>query len=394
MKKKYLVCHLLFEEFPRDPRVRRYVTSLNQTDIYCIIICSKKKGNKYFESWNGNLVYRIPISKQRKSFFLTSLEYAGFTFLSVFVLAFLGIKYKFRIIHVHTLPDTLIFATAFNKLFGTKLILDLHEIFPELFCARKPHLENSFLVRILKLSEKCSLKFANTIITIHDPAKEIFIKRNKGIENKIHVIMNGVDNNEYRNAVLVPTDRFIIIYNGTVVKLLNLTMIIEALAQLKDLMAGIDFGKISFRIFGDGPALHEIFSLAEKLEVKDKVEYLGYLAPSDMRIEILKSSVLILPPLKNIYSDLFYTTKLIECICLKIPVIATRLNTYERYYRDESLFYFDSGNLSQLVRRIEEVYYNKALVRQKTENAFKDYQKVEWNKMKNRYIRVVQSLSV
>src|SRR5205085_4770623 len=121
------------EEFPRDPRIRRYVNALNEQGIYCIIICSKKKNDSYIEEWNGNRIYRLPISKKRGSFFITLVEYILFTVLSTYLLICLGIKYRFKIIHVHTLPDFLIFAAIWNKLFGAKIILDLHEIFPELY---------------------------------------------------------------------------------------------------------------------------------------------------------------------------------------------------------------------------------------------------------------------
>ena len=179
--------------------------------------------------------------------------------------------------------------------------------------------------------------------------------------------MNSVDPAEFQNFTLTPTEKFVIIYNGTVVKLLNLTMIVEALARLKDRIPDSDYDKLVFRIYGDGPALTDIFNVAEKLNVKEKVEYMGFLPPGEMRQEVLKVNVLILPPIKNIYSDLFYTIKLIETIYLKIPVIATRLNTYKTYYREESLFYFDSGDLEQLCERIKEVYNNKELVKQKVE---------------------------
>jgi len=61
-KKKYRICHLLYEEYPRDPRVRRYVNAVNETGINCIIICSRKKNEKYFEELNNNRIYRIPVS--------------------------------------------------------------------------------------------------------------------------------------------------------------------------------------------------------------------------------------------------------------------------------------------------------------------------------------------
>jgi glycosyltransferase involved in cell wall biosynthesis len=169
-------------------------------------------------------------------------------------------------------------------------------------------------------------------------------------------------------------------------------MVVEAIAELKKVIPAEDFNKIVFRIYGDGPALNNILDLAEKLEVKEKVEYMGFIAPDIMRKEVLKANVLILPPLKNIYSDLFYTIKLIETIYLRLPVIATRLNTYKTYYREESLFYFDSGNLDKLVERIKEVYYDKDLVKTKVENARADYDKIGWGVMRDRYLSVISSL--
>src|SRR4030095_10607837 len=157
-------------------------------------------------------------------------------------------------------------------------------------------------------------------------------------------------------------------------------------------MPPADFNNLIYRLYGDGPALEEILNLAKKLGIEDKVQYMGYLQPEDMRKEFLKTGVLILPPLKNIYSDLFYTIKLIEAIYLKIPVIATRLNTYMRYYREDSLFYFDSGNLHQLTARLDEVFYNKELVDKKTANAYYDYEKVNWGVMMAKYLDIISKL--
>jgi len=391
-KSGFPVCHLLYEEYPRDPRVRRYVNALNGTGEKCIVVCSKKKNEKYFEELSGNLIYRLPVSKKRGSFFLTLLEYLLFAWISSFLLLYLQLRYRFKIVHIHTLPDFLIFAALWNKIFGAKLILDLHEIFPELYMARTGAAYDSFKVKLLILAEKYSIKLANRVITIHDNAKDIFVKRNNLSEEKISVVMNSVDPGEFPIAATPDENEFIIIYNGTIVKLLNLTMVIEALAKLKEQMPPEDFRRVVFRLYGDGPALNDILSLAETLGVADKVEYMGYLQPAEMRKEVLKTGVLILPPLKNIYSDLFYTIKLIETIYLKIPVIATRLNTYKRYYSEESLFYFDSGNINELVERIKEVYYNNTLVQQKTASARADYDKLSWEIMRDRYLKIVDEL--
>lgn len=390
--KTYSICHLLYEEFPRDPRVRRYVNALNDTGINCIVVCSKKKGNKYFEEWNNNLIYRIPVSKKRQNFIITLIEYSIFTYFSSFLLFYLGIKYRFKIIQVHTLPDFLIFAGLWNKIFGCKLILDLHELFPEIFMARKPKLQSSFFVKLLKLSEKLSIKIANKVITIHDNAKDIFISRNPGLENKITVIMNGVDENEILNRERKLTDKFIILYNGSIVKLLNLRLVVKSLAVLKGKMLVEDFNKIVFALYGDGPGLIDIMDEARGTGLSDKIFYGGYVPPDKIYDEILKANVCVLPPLKNLYSDLFYTVKMVEMIYLKVPVIATRLKTYQKYYSENSIFYFESNNIEELADRIKEVFYNKELVQKKVESAFLDYQKVSWNIMKKKYLELIKNV--
>ncbi len=393
-KSGYPVCHLLYEEYPRDPRVRRYVNALNEKDEKCIVVCSKKKNDTYFENINGNMIYRLPVSKKRGSFFLTLIEYLLFAWISSVLLLYLQLRYRFKVVHVHTLPDFLIFAALWNKIFGAKLILDLHEIFPELYMARTGAAYDSFKVKLLKFAEKYSIKLADKVITIHDNAKDIFIKRNKLSEEKISVVMNSVDPREFPHPAAPTENEFVIIYNGTIVKLLNLTMIVEALAKLKNELPENDFSKIVFRLYGDGPALDEIQAAAKARGVTDKVQYMGYLQPADMRREVLKTSVLILPPIKNIYSDLFYTIKLIETIYLRIPVIATRLNTYLRYYSEDSLFYFNSGNTAELAERIKEVFYNKEMVKNKTLSARADYDRLSWEIMRNRYLKIMEKLIV
>jgi glycosyltransferase involved in cell wall biosynthesis len=394
MKKSgFNVCHLLYEEYPRDPRVRRYVNALNDEGMGCVIICSKRKRDSFYEELGPNRIYRIPVSKRRGSFFTTLVEYLLFSWISSMLLVYLGLKYRFSIIHIHTLPDFLIFAAIWNKLFGAKLILDLHEIFPELYMARTGAGGNSFKVKLLKTAEKYSIKLADVLVTIHDNARDIFIKRNPGIEGRMFVVMNSVDPREFADSALVPGKEFVIIYNGTIVKLLNLIIIVEALALLKQEIPAGDFDTMVFRLYGDGPALEEILQLAKKLGVEDKVQYMGYLQPADMRKEVLKTSVLILPPVKNIYSDLFYTIKLIETIYLKIPVIATRLNTYMRYYTEDALYYFDSGDTRALAERIKEVFYNKELARRKTETARAEYDLLGWDIMRKRYVGIVEDLT-
>jgi glycosyltransferase involved in cell wall biosynthesis len=89
---------------------------------------------------------------------------------------------------------------------------------------------------------------------------------------------------------------------------------------------------------------------------------------------------------------LYYSLKLTEMIYFKIPVIATRLETYCRYYPENCLIYFDSENVEELADKIIFVYKNRSDLSSFTENAYNEYQKINWEIMKERYINIIKSL--
>jgi hypothetical protein len=45
-----------------------------------------------------------------------------------------------------------------------------------------------------------------------------------------------------------------------------------------------------------------------------------------------------------------------------------------------------------LTARIEEVFYNKELIQKKTNNAFNDYEKVNWEIMREKYLKIVNKI--
>ena len=85
------------------------------------------------------------------------------------------------------MPDFLVFAAAVPKVFGSKVILDMHDVMPELYmCKYQVNYKNT-IVKLLILIEKLSFTFVDKIITANDEFKKIFLSRNKGIGNKISV---------------------------------------------------------------------------------------------------------------------------------------------------------------------------------------------------------------
>jgi len=142
---------------------------------------------------------------------------------------------RYQIIHVHNMPDFLIFTALVPKLFGAKLILDIHDPMPEFYLSKyaEPHREGC-LLRFLRWQEKVSCQLADEIITANANFKENLIKR--GIPaGKITVVMNVPNPNIFKRDVRTyekQGKRFTLLYPGTVAPRYGLEMAIRALPEL------------------------------------------------------------------------------------------------------------------------------------------------------------------
>ena len=203
--------------------------------------------------------------------------------------------------------------------------------------------------------------------------------------------MNSVDPAEMTNLVKEEQDTFNLIYNGTINSNLNLPIVIDALKVIKDSNPQV-YKNIYFHMYGDGPDLENVMQRAKELNVENVI-YHGRLAYKDMYKALCKASALVLPPLSDIYSNLYYSQKLVESIYLKIPILASRLKTYSFYYPEECLFYFEPGNIQQIADSIFDVYRNPEKRIEKANNAFAKYAKVSWPVMSERYKELVKKVT-
>ena len=386
------ICHIVFDRFPQDSRVRRYANSLLDIGWDVFVVCIGNKSDRTIEGAGERLrIFRLPLAKMRSSFARRVFEYLVFELYALLVVTYVFIRYRVKVFHIHTLPDFLVFSCAVPRLFGSRVILDFHELFPEFMIQHKPGLNlRSPLIRAILLQERLSFHFATEVIAFHDPAKEILsgrIKSGKGIT----VIMNGVDPDEMPEMLRCSHEKFKIVYNGTINFNLNLELVVEALAVLKADHPHV-YNSVEFDLYGDGPDLENILERARQLNVEN-VFYKGRLRFDEMMKELSSASACILPPRKDIYSDLYYSLKLTEMVYLKIPVIATRLNTYLRYYPENCLYYFDSGDAERVAALICRVYDNPGESREYIENALERYRDYSWPVMKGRYLEMIKNIN-
>lgn len=382
------ICHVVFDRFPNDSRVRRYANSLLERGWDVSVVCIGDGTDGTIEGVGKRLrIFRLPLKKRRSSFARRIAEYFVFEVYAFLMVTYIFLRHRVTTYHVHTLPDFLVFSCFVPRLFGARVILDFHELFPEFMMQHKPDLtKSSLLIRMILLQEKLSFLFATDIIAFHDPAEEILSSRIRS-HKPITVVMNGVDAAELPEIHRSRDGKFRIVYNGTINFNLNLEIVVDALAAIRTNRCDV-YSALEFDLYGEGPDLENILERARELQV-DNVCYGGRHPFGEMMKKLGSASICVLPPRKDVYSDLYYSLKLTEMVYLRIPVIATRLNTYLRYFPEGCLLYFDSGDVQGLAAQICLAFDSQQEAADRAQRAWEQYQSYSWPIMKKTYLELI-----
>ncbi|HXM02292.1 MAG TPA: glycosyltransferase, partial [Chthoniobacterales bacterium] len=246
------VAAVVYSHFPSDPRPRRAAEALVRNGARVEVICLKERDDEpQHEVFNGVDVTRVPLKHRRGGKLAYLARYAGFILLAGMILAYRSIRSRFHLVHVHNMPDALVFSALVPKLLGAKVILDLHDPMPELFMTIFGFGAKGRAVRLLKMLEKWSLGFADAVVTTNEAFRKLFTGRSCAPE-KITTVMNSPDEEIFSLSEVSKVARredstpFVIMYHGSLVERHGLELAVKALAKLGDIVPNAEL-----RIFGN-----------------------------------------------------------------------------------------------------------------------------------------------
>ena len=272
------VAVVVFSHYPSDPRPRRAAEALVQLGMKVEVLCLvQDEREPRREIYNGVGIRRIPLKRRRGGKFSYVYQYSAFLFITFVILAFRSLRRRYDLVHVHNMPDFLVFAALVPKLFGAKVILDLHDPMPELMTTIYGLAPESFGVRVLKKFERWSTGFADVVLTVNQGCKKLSASRSCP-PKKIHVVVNSPDEGifKYRDAQgrafeRNPTKPFVIMYHGSLVERHGLDIGVRALGLIKE---AIPLAEL--RIYGQRtPFLDQVLNAVQGSSLEKSVRYLG-----------------------------------------------------------------------------------------------------------------------
>jgi glycosyltransferase involved in cell wall biosynthesis len=385
------VCMPVYSYYPFDPRVRRAAGVLMDMGYSVDVICLRSEGEKKIDSHEGVNIYRIPLVHIRGGYFRYLYNYIMFFLLSFLMLNMLDRKKNYEVVHAHSLPDFLVLIAVFQKLRKKKIVLELHEVMPEIFAARFNKDMDSGIVKIPMLLERVSIAFSSRIITVNSTIKKLYMSRGVPAE-KITVIMNSPDEkihsekdlNDFK-AKLKLDEKYVLVYVGGINPERNIEVILKAMAKVKP-----DIPNIFFLLFGHtlGQKGEEykdqLKSMIKQLGLENMVYVGGRLNPEDVRSYLNLADFGVVSYVCNPLTDVAVPNKIFEYIALNKPVITVKLNALYSLFCNDSALYYEPEDAEDLARQILWLHTHKDELAGMADKACKIYDDCKWEVMSER----------
>jgi glycosyltransferase involved in cell wall biosynthesis len=338
-----------------DPRVRREAEAIASAGYKVDVFALAEKDEPAKSEANGVTIIRLPVRRHRgHGLIVYLLEYLTFLCLCAVKLLAVWPRRRYELIQVHNPPDFLVFAALVPHIFGSKVILDIHDFMAEGFLLKG---RQSQLFQLLRTIEKSSWLFADHIITVHEEYKKIIVKRGIAAE-KITVVMNVPDDRLFHGQALArdiksaTKDRFTLVYHGTLADRYGLDVAIRA---IKVLVTKIP--ELRFEIYGEGDSRSRLQALVLELNLQGFVWFSGRMCNMEAILaDLCQANLAVVPTLETPFTDLMLPTKLMEYAALGIPSAVARTKTVAAYFTDSMVRYFQPGNSDDLADQIWYLY--------------------------------------
>ncbi|MBN1558363.1 MAG: glycosyltransferase family 4 protein [Lentisphaerae bacterium] len=382
------VCVLRHGYYPADVRVYKEVRALVEAGMDVDVICLRERGEARRETIDGISVCRLAHAHRRGSRLRYVYQYGLSVVLMFGMVTWRALRRRYAVIQVNTMPDALVFTTVIARLFGTRILLDMHEPMPELFMAKYGADDSLFFIRLQVWIEQAAMRYADGVLTVNDTIRRRFIERGAAAA-KIRVVRN-VPGERFAGAPTAAGPRgaeFRLVTHGTLQPRYGQDVVIRALPRLVDAIPGI-----RLTIIGDGETRPELEALARELGCADAVAFRGHVPFAAVPAALAGADAGLVTLMPSPFADLCQPNKLFEYAALRIPVVAARFPAIEEMFDDTCLTFFRAGDAEDLCRAIREVRADPEGARKKAENAYRRYEPVRWQAAKADYLAAVRAL--
>jgi glycosyltransferase involved in cell wall biosynthesis len=296
----------------------------------------------------------------------------------------------FDLVEAHNMPDALTFAALVPKLRGARVILNLHDTFPELLASKFGRLHDGWEVRVLEVEERLSARLADRLITVTEEARVRLAERGVGI-GRTQIVMNSPDEGVFgpaRAPISLPAEGPLrVLYHGGTARRYGVETLIRAIGRL-----GPGAQRVSLRVCGTGEELTMLRDLAESIAA-DRIEVVGPIPFESIPSELGAAHIGAVSTLHDRFTELLLPVKLLEYIHMGLPVVCSRLPGITGYFSDEELRLFSPADADELAAAIADVCADPAAAARRAARAGERLRTITWEQQRSTYLALVDELT-
>lgn len=260
---------------PLDRRVWQEACALRDAGHDVTVICPQMRGYTQAEEvLDGIQIYRHWISEEAKGIRGFLSEYATALWGEFWCAVKAWRRKGFDVIHLCNPPDLLFLVALPFKVFAhTKVIFDVHDLWPEMFEAKFKG--RGLLYRAVRFAERCTLALANVVIATNQSVLSTVKRRGSKSDDDVFVVRTAphrLNTQIAVDATLRKGRQHLVGYIGVMGNADGVQYLIEAAKHIVHHRRRND---VHFLLMGSGPEHEELVKLRDSLGLQAFIDMPG-----------------------------------------------------------------------------------------------------------------------
>src|SRR5881394_1600594 len=259
---------------PLDRRVWQESRALRDAGYQVVVICPQMRGyTQAEEKAEGIQIYRHWISGEAGGFIGFFREYATALWGETRLAWRAWRRHRFKVIHLCNPPDLLFLVAWPFKLFGVRVIYDVHDLWPEMFEAKFG--KRGIFYWFVRLAERLNYACADVVLATNESVKQVAMARGRKSSGKVFTVRTAPQ----IAAAGVPPDpnlkkgkKYLVGYIGVMGNADGVNYLVETAGHIVHKLGRRD---VRFLVMGIGPEYDKLVQLRDRLRLQEFVDLPG-----------------------------------------------------------------------------------------------------------------------
>ena len=305
---------------PLDRRVWQESQALRDAGYEVTVICPRMRGWTAPEEKRDNIqIYRHWISSEAGGLVGFIAEYASALLGELRLSWKAWFRHKFKLIHICNPPDILFLIAAPFKVFGVRIIYDVHDLWPEMFEAKFG--KRGLFYWAVRLAERITYAVADVVIATNESVRQVALTRGKKNPADVFIVRTAPN----IGALNAPADpslkkgrRYLCGYIGVMGDADGVDYIVRAAHHYVYELKRTD---TQFLLMGTGAEYDKLLKLREELKLTEYIDLPGRVTNEFLFSALQTIDVGLAPDPKNTYNDGCTMNKTLEYMAFGKPQV-------------------------------------------------------------------------